>query len=109
MSDKLLTLKETSECLRLSEDQVRTLVREGKLPAYHIGGVYLRFKEENVFDARIRYAGTQSKEPSKKYYSDSKESTFLASVKDFLYFNDFYIFSAILIVFLLFIILKSIR
>ena len=52
MSDKLLTLKEAAECLRLSEKEIRDLVSEGKIPAYHVGGMYLRFKEENIFSLR---------------------------------------------------------
>ncbi len=110
MSDKLLTLKEAAECLRLSEKEVRDLANKGKIPAYHIGGIYLRFKEENIFSLRGKYGGcvrmdVKKNRPEEQGYSD----TFLSNIKDFFYFNDFYFISAGTITFLIYLILKSIR
>ncbi len=109
MSDKLLTLKEAAECLRLSEKEVRDLAVNGKIPAYHVGGIYLRFKEENVFSLRGKYGGhvaiaLKKNRPKKPEYPD----TFLSGISDFFYFNDFYLISAAVIMFLVYIILKSI-
>jgi excisionase family DNA binding protein len=110
MSDKLLTLKEAAECLRLKEDQVRKLVHEGIIPAYQIGGMYLRFKEENVFALRSKFGGKPVYESFKKSRKISEiKSPFISGVRDFLYFNDFYIIAGMLIVFLVYIILRVIR
>lgn len=108
MSDKLLTLKEAAQCLRLSEKVVRDLVSDGKIPAYHVGGMYLRFKEENIFDLKGKYGGRLPIYPEGKPNEQAHAGTFLSGIRDFLYFNDFYLISAALIVFLIYIILKSI-
>jgi excisionase family DNA binding protein len=108
MSDKLLTLKEAADCLRLTEKQVRKLVGEGKIPAYHIGGMYLRFEEDNIFSLRGRYGGSIKQEDKKMNIKDKTcQWPVLSGVKDFFYFNDFYLFAVGLIVFLIYIILRS--
>jgi excisionase family DNA binding protein len=110
MSDKLLTLKEAAECLRLKEDQVRKLVHEGTIPAYQIGGMYLRFKEENIFALRSKFGGKPVQAGPKKSDKMSEiKNPFIAGMRDFLYFNDFYIIAGMLIIFLVYIILKVIR
>jgi len=110
VSDKLLTLKEAAECLHLTEKQVRRLVSEGKIPAYQIGGMYLRFKEENIFSLRAKFGGKLMNENIKTHDSISGiKNPLVSGVRDFLYFNDFYIIAAVLIIFLIYIILKVIR
>ena len=110
MSDKLLTLKEAAECLHLTEKQVRRLVTEGKIPAYQIGGMYLRFKEEHIFSLRAKFGGKQAHGDTESHGAASSfKNPFLSSARDFLYFNDFYIFAAVLIIFLIYTILKVIR
>lgn len=109
MSDKLLTLKEAAECLRLSEKEVRTLISDGKITAYHVGGMYLRFKEDNIFSLRGKYGGhvtidLKKEKPKEPVYYNN----FLSGIKDFFYFNDFYLISAAVIAFLIYVILKSI-
>jgi excisionase family DNA binding protein len=109
MIDKLYTLTEAADFLGLSDDEVCRLVDGGEIPAYQVGGKYLRFKEEQL----ILFKDRQLKNPAlpaEKVVRDSpgKES-FISKVFDFLYFSDFYIISAILIALLVFIILKSIR
>lgn len=107
MTEKLLTLKEAAECLGLSEEEVRSLVEKGEIPAYQIGGMYLRFKEEQILSLKPRYSKGISTR-SKKEDSSGKES-FISKVEDFFYFSNFYIISAIIIIVLLYIIYKSIR
>jgi excisionase family DNA binding protein len=110
MQDKLLTLKETAECLRLTEEQVRRLVNEGKIPAYQIGGMYLRFKEETVFSLRAKLGGRILHERIKRHDRPAGlKDSFVSGIRDFLYFNDFYIIAAALIIFLIYIILKVIH
>ena len=109
MSDKLLTLKEAAECLRLSEKEVRDLVGAGKIPAYHVGGLYLRFKEESIFTLRGKYGGQIVSDLKKENQREPGYSeTFLSGIRDFFYFNDFYLISIALIAFLIYVILKSI-
>jgi excisionase family DNA binding protein len=108
MSDKLLTLREAADCLRLTEKQVRKLVGEGKIPAYQIGGMYLRFEEDIIFSLRGRYGGSIQQEDRNMNIEDKDcKGPLFPGVRDFFYFNDFYLFAGGLIVFLIYIILRS--
>jgi hypothetical protein len=85
-------------------------VNDGMIPAYQIGGMYLRFKEENIFALRSKFGGEPVQGDLKKSDKIPEiKSPFMAGIRDFLYFNDFYIISGMLIIFLVFIILRVIR
>lgn len=96
--DKLLTVRDVSLILGISEKEVVDLAESGTLPAYKVGGVYLRFKKEQVqeFQKHIRKLSNKIETSHKYSFSDR--------VSDFFYFNDFYIL-VILIIFLLLIII----
>jgi excisionase family DNA binding protein len=114
MSDKLLTLEELSAYLKISETKVNELVKDGVISAYKIGGEMLRFRIEQI-DAIREEIDSMVKETDKINISEARQrvkdrflrpggrvnATFFESVADFFYFNDFYIFSALLIVVLL--------
>lgn len=110
MTEKLLTLKEAAKCLGLSEEEVRRLVAKGEIPAYQIGGMYLRFKEEQILLLKPRYSKGISLISAKKEKEDfSEKESFISKVQDFFYFSNFYIFSAIIIIALVYIIYISIK
>jgi excisionase family DNA binding protein len=95
--EKLLTVREVSHILGLNEKDVLDLAENGGIPAYKVGGVYLRFKRGQVEEYR------------RKIHSNSKvrrEINFKDRVSDFFYYNDFYILSILLVVLMLFIIFK---
>ena len=92
--EKLLTVRDVSIQLGVSEKDVLDLADNGGIPAYKVGGVYLRFKKEQVdeyekkhHDRRQKSAGVQAPTPREK-------------LRDFFYFNDFYILAAALIILL---------
>ena len=109
--EKLISLHDAADILELSEEELRRFVAEGKIPAYRIGGEYLRFRNSQVdaLRSRIRILKHQSvpildirpaqKEEKKAGYS------LLDRIKDFAYFNDFYILAFVLIVLLVAVIL----
>ncbi len=132
MPEKLLSIKEVADYLKISEEEVKRLVDSGEIPAYRIGDTFLRFRKEQIdairseideieavepalhkpaADLKIKGAhpytdlekDIKRKEPSTRQY----DYTFAERVKDFFYFNDFYIFSFIVIVFLMHLIFKS--
>ena len=47
MTDKILTLKEVAEYLKLTEKTAYRLAAEGKLPGFKVGGSW-RFKREDI-------------------------------------------------------------
>jgi excisionase family DNA binding protein len=98
MSDeKLLTVREVSHILNLSEKEVMDLAENGSIPAYKVGGVYLRFKRGQVEEYRKRIPSDTGV---------NREVPFKDRIFDFFYYNDFYILSIMLIILMLFIIFK---
>ncbi|MDD5347043.1 MAG: helix-turn-helix domain-containing protein [Candidatus Omnitrophica bacterium] len=95
--EKLLTVREVAQLLNLTEKEIIDLAEQGRIPAYKIGGVYLRFKRQQVDDFRKHAAAPASARPS---------ATLGDKVIDFFYFNDFYIVSLAVILALLYIIFK---
>ncbi len=85
----------------ISEKEVIELSESGKIPAYKIGGVYLRFKRQQIDEYQKRNMPSAKKTVSSKNYSLKDR------VSDFLYFNDFYILSALIIILILFIIFQG--
>ncbi len=122
MHDKLLNVKEVAEYLSLSEEAVKELVLKGELPAYKVGGMLIRFKKEQVeiyhkkSDAgTIRESAPVIGRPESRFahltgdrgagsgrnvfrrQGEEVSYSFLERLEDFLYYNDFYILSLILL------------
>lgn len=70
------------------------LAEQEKIPAYKIAGVYLRFRKEQVENYK------RSLDPG-EVSSRNDAYPFKDKVSDFLYYNDFYILSALVVLFLL--------
>lgn len=134
MLKKMLTLKELSEYLGLSEEKITILVEQKVISAYKIGGELLRFQKEQIDATRAEIESYARKKhsaakvplqeqaclcPAEKTDKDKKkeklkvpvfkteEETFLDMASDFFYFNDFYLISGLLISILLMIIFKG--
>ncbi|MFB3919932.1 hypothetical protein BU251_04980 [Candidatus Velamenicoccus archaeovorus] len=95
---KLLTIREVASYLNITEKEVVELAESGVIPAYKVGGVYLRFKKEQLDQVRPGIKPNQS--------LVTIEGTLIEKVRDFIYHNDFYILSLIVIFFLLYFIVK---
>jgi excisionase family DNA binding protein len=98
MTSKLLTIREAAHYLNVTEKEVVELAENGVIPAYKVGGVYLRFKKEQLDTAKHKVKPNQS--------LISIEGTARERIRDFIYHNDFYILSLIIIFFLLYFIVK---
>ena len=109
MPEKLMTLRELSEYLRVPEDRLVQLSKERVIPSYKIGGELLRFRKEQIdamrreIDSHVKDVVRQKVLPPGSSVGEVKmierpgapsRNTFLESLRDFLYFNDFYILSA---------------
>jgi excisionase family DNA binding protein len=95
--EKLLTVREVSAFLEISEKDVLDLAESGALAAYKVGGVYLRFKPSQVEDFRKKSASVGQR---------TREYSFADRIYDILYFNDFYILAGLIIAAMLYFILK---
>ena len=65
MPEKLLTIREVAEHLKVSEEEVKRLVDIGEIPAYRIGGSFLRFRREQL-DAIQREIDEVETDPTPK-------------------------------------------
>jgi len=103
MAEKLITVRDVSLILGISEKEVLDLAESGKIPAYKIGGVYLRFKSDQIDEFRRKadsaYLPKKNNIPQQRLLKDR--------ISDFLYFNDFYLLSALIILAILLIIFRG--
>jgi len=131
MPEKLLTIAEVAEYLKVSEEEVKRLVDIGEIPAYRIGDTFLRFRKEQIDAVREEVLDEEEKDPEHGKpvldasghpthpYTDIERDTkrripmtrqydytFGEKIKDFFYFNDFYIASFAVIALLMYLIFK---
>ena len=99
--EKFLTVRDVSLILGVSEKEVVDFVDKGTLAAYRIGGVYLRFKKEQVLEFKKNSSVFTPKINKLPHYP------FKDKASDFIYFNDFYILAAVIIISLLVIIFRG--
>jgi len=98
MTSKLLTIREVASYFNITEKEVIDLAESGDIPAYKVGGVFLRFKKEQLDHIRHKVKPDQS--------LISIEGTHPERMRDFLYHYDFYILSLIIVFFLLYFIVR---
>ena len=96
-SDQFISVRETAQILGISERKVMDLIEQEKLQAYRIADQFLRLKKIEVLD--MRNTGSVTSE------NVSFQYTFAERLKDFVYFNDFYMLSILFIVALIYVIL----
>ena len=111
MTEKLLTTTQVAAQLNITEEQVEQLVLEGRLAAYRLGGKYLRFRPDQV--ERLQGRGTAPSAPARSFAALSPSTdahalpyTWGARLRDFVYFNDFYLVSIALFLLVLYAIFR---
>jgi len=96
MSSQYITVRETAQILAVSEKKVMDLIEGGKLQAYKIADQFLRLKRAEVVN--ILSTGQIVSENVTHTYTSAER------MRDFFYYNDFYLVSLIIIGILLYII-----
>lgn len=99
MKENLLTTREVSQILEISEKDVIELTKLGKIPHFKVAGEFLRFQKENILNLK--------KDIQVKFNISKEVIPMREKVGSFLYFNDFYILSTVIIVALLWVIFKG--
>ncbi len=99
--EKLLTVRDVAILLGVSEKDILDLAENGAIPAYKVGGVYLRFKKEQVDEYRKNHHSLHHKSAEKGMVRLQDK------IRDFFYFNDFYILAAVLIILLGFLVYRG--
>ena len=96
MSSQYITVRESAQALGVSEKKITDLIEAGHLQAYRIADQFLRLKRSEVM--QVRLSGQVARENVGHEYTTGER------VRDFFYFNDFYLFAGIVIAVLLYII-----
>ena len=104
MPSGLLSFNQSLEYLGITKQELKKLIREKKIIPYRIGGTYLRFKKE---DLNVLRSHLERKIRKTHWLNQPAEKSAPAErLADFWYFNNLYIFSAVIILVLLVIIFK---
>ncbi|MCR4337918.1 MAG: helix-turn-helix domain-containing protein, partial [Candidatus Omnitrophica bacterium] len=78
-----ISVREASQILSVSEKKIMDLIEQKKLNAYRIANQFLRLKKNEVLD--LRSTGIVVVENAEFPYTRAEQ------IKDFFYFNDFYL------------------
>ncbi len=100
MRERLLSTREVSHILSISEKEIINLANANLVPHYKVAGEFLRFRKEDILKVKPAI--------KKKYNLPEHDHHTLEKMKEFFYFNDFYIISTIIIVLLMWVIVKDI-
>ena len=93
-TSQFVSVRETAQILAISEKKVMNLIEERKLQAYRIANKFLRLKKSEILE--LRNTGQIEKETIHHEYTTNEK------IKDFFYFNDFYLVSIAIIIGLLY-------
>jgi len=99
MKDKLLSTREVSHILGISEKDIIELANLRHIPHFKVAGEFLRFRRDDVLKIKPAIR--------KKYNIPERKNRHTENIGEFFYFNDFYILTAVIIIALLWIILKD--
>ena len=99
MNGQYISVRETAQILGISEKKVMDMIESGQLQAYRIADQFLRLKRNEVMG--MRSSGQVVSESIQHDYTSSEK------IRDFFYFNDFYLLAFVVICFLLYIIFFS--
>ncbi len=94
-----ISVRETAQILGITEKKVMDLIEEGKLQAYKIANQFLRLKKNEVNE--LKNTGKIATELVIYPYSVRER------IRDFFYFNDFYLICGGIIAVLLLIVLQK--
>ncbi len=87
--NNMLTLDEVKNYLEVEQQEIEKFIRDGMLHAYKIGGVYIRFRKEEVLS--LKYDVLLKKKKAPHAVSLGQKGW------DFWRFNNFYIISILVI------------
>ena len=96
-TNQYVSVREAAQVLGVSERKVMDLIEVNKLQAYKIANQFLRLKKSEVMG--LHSSGSIANETTQYFY------TLTEKIKDFFYYNDFYLISGIIVLSLIYIIL----
>ena len=111
LTEDYLSLKEAAGMLEIGEEELRELVKKHQIPTHTVAGAFLRLKKKEVEELKIKWRIERELFPRQQktfaHGSTVARVGMFSKLRDFWYFNDFYILCSVLIVLLLYVILSS--
>ena len=111
LSEDYISIRDASELLEISEEELRELVQKHQIPTHNVAGVFLRLKKKEIEELKNKWRIERELfVKDERYFSHHnvvRKATVGERVADFWYFNDFYIECALLITALLYFIISS--
>jgi excisionase family DNA binding protein len=108
LKEKLLTVRDAAVYLGISEKAVIDLSETGLIPAYKVGGVYIRFKEDQLKNVKLKSEVLLKVQQSglEKHFSIGYKSI-KERIVDFFYYNDFYFLFLIICLLLVYVVFNT--
>ncbi len=96
VEEPYLNVHEAAELLDVGEPELWDLVHQHQVPTHNLAGAFLRFKKEDIEELKIKWRIERElfpkKQPTFAHTRTVGKITLFDKLKDFWYFNDFYIF-----------------
>lgn len=93
---QFISVREAAQILAVTEKKVMDLIEGGELQAYRIAEKFLRLKRSEVFN--LRNAGSIAADHHQIAYTSGER------IRDFFYYNNFYLLSSLFILALIYVI-----
>lgn len=111
LTEDYLSLKEASQMLDISEEELKDLVKKHRIQTHQVAGAFTRLKKKEVEELKVKWRIERELFPKPDTYfphqSAVEKGGLFDGIIDFWYFNDFYILCSILIALLLYVILST--
>ncbi len=111
LEERYLNIHEAAEILEIGEEELWELVRQQKVTSHNIAGAFLRFRKEDVEVLKNKWRIERELFPIRESFFSHHNTVTTAGIldklKDFWYFNDFYILCSVLVIVLLYFIVSS--
>ena len=111
LEERYLDIHEAAQILDVSEGEMWDLVHKHEVPTHNIAGAFVRFKKEDIEKLKIKWRIERELFPKTSPFFPHNRTfsgtTRTETLKDFWYFNDFYVICTFVIAVLLYFIISS--
>ena len=111
LEDRYFDIHEAAEILEVNEEKLWDLVHQHKVPTHTIAGAFLRFRKEDIEELKNKWRIERELFPRRAHFFIPENGAAISSgkgqLRDFWYFNDFYVLCGVLVLALLYFIVSS--
>ncbi len=111
IAETFISIAEASSILEMPEEEVKALIQTHGLSAFQLGSNLLRLRKDQVWEYKSKTRIKAELFPvDRKQHQNApagSRPSFFEAIRDLIYFNDFYIISAFVMIALLYLIASS--